>query len=116
MKVSRTISKTSIQLVIGLILGTFVISQSTLYSVNAQAEEVKKEQKSDEGDKEQYLTLTNAIPSTPTQINLNYQSFLLEELYREEENESTNKTIRFDIPLGKALKVLFRQIISPNAP
>lgn len=115
MKVRGTISKPYIQLAFGLVLGLFVLSQSAAYSINTQTEEVKEEQKSKEGNTEQYIKLADAVPSSSTQINIDYQSFLLEELTLDDVDEEP-KPVRFDIPLGKALKVLFRQIISPNAP
>lgn len=52
-----------------------------------------------------------------SQINVNHQSILIEELpedeVEKEENLETNPVVAY---CSKALKILFRSIISPNAP
>jgi len=93
-----------------------VLSQSAAYSLHYSSEVYKKEQHNEKDDDQQHIKLADAVPSSTTQINLGYQSFLLEDLSKEDSEERESPSFTFQVPLEKAFKILFRQIISPNAP
>ena len=116
MKSKGIISKSWIQLVVGLLLGVFVLSQSTVYSLKPTADLDKKEQNQSEDNRQQSVQLADAVPTIPTQINLGNQFFLLEKLPNEDSEEKDDLVFDAIIPVGKAFRILFQQIISPNAP
>ena len=91
--------------------------QSASHRLRTFEDADSKEQKSEESkdSEKQQITLADAVPSTPPQISFDYH-FLLIEPSREDSEEKQSNSFDVDIPLEKALKILFRQIISPNAP
>lgn len=95
-------------------IGLFVLTQSVL--VNEQITD-SQEQSDTENEDKQQITKPNVALSTSLQINLDYQSYLVTEVfYQDVENKKTPLRTQIIPTLEKALKVLFRQIISPNAP
>ena len=70
-----------------------------------------------EENQEQQLSKTPAVTASSLQINLDYQSYLLNEVFFQDEDEEKTTAIEEILPSAqKALKILFRRIISPNAP
>jgi len=98
-----------------LFIGAFVLSHSTSYLIGNQGQTDKKEQTNDKDDQQQ-IKLPDAVLSLPTQNTLNHQFFLLEELSVGRNNEDEDFLFKNPAPPGRALRVLFRQIMSSNAP
>lgn len=116
MKLREHISKGTIQITLGLLIGLFVLTQTVVPSIQHEKTE-QTEQSSEEENSYQELKLSDAIPSSSLQINLDFQSFLLEEVTMSDDNEDGRALSELALPSAqKALKVLFRRIISPNAP
>ncbi len=93
----------------------FVLTQAVV--VEQQLVENKKEQADSDKSDHQQVAETIAIPSSSVQISLDYQSYLLGEVFSkedEERNQADSKELFFPTP--KAIMVILRRIISPNAP
>ena len=91
--------------------------QSSYIQQEVEIKVDEQEQSDDTGEESQQLTLNEAVPFSVPQINLDFQSFLLEEVNFEEETEEKSTGLEAWAPAAqKALKVLLRRIISPNAP
>jgi len=117
LKIREIISKQIIQVGLGLLIGLFVLVQSSHTQQDIRIKVVDKEQSDDSGQESQQLSLTEAVPFSVPQINLDFQSFLLEEVPFEKEPKEEDTGLDQWAPAAqKALKVLFRRIISPNAP
>lgn len=100
----------------GMLIGIIVISQSVVTPLNENRNEETKQQSNTE-DHQDFVQVKEAVTSSPSQINLDFQSVLLEEVAFEEEQDAAKSPFEVLIPsTQKALKILFRQIISPNAP
>ena len=93
----------------------FVLSQAVISNVETDKD---NQEQSDATDQEEQVVAQNiAIPSSSLQINLDYQSYLLEEVFYQTQDEENANTSDLILPTTqKALKILFRRIISPNAP
>lgn len=92
----------------------FVLTQATI--VPKQASD-KQEQSDKEHKEVQQVIKPAAIPSSSLQINLDYQSYLLEEVFYQDQEKENAPVEKLILPsVQKALKVIFRRIISPNAP
>ncbi|MEP0984595.1 hypothetical protein [Ekhidna sp.] len=114
MRISKYISKKLFQTTFGIVIGLFVLTQSVL--VNEQVPD-NQEQSDSEGKEKQQITKPTVALSTSLQINLDYQSYLVTEVFHQGvDDKKTPLKTRIIPTLEKALKVLFRQIISPNAP
>lgn len=75
------------------------------------------QEQSDTGEDAQLVTQTIAVPSSSLQINLDYQSYLLAEVFYQDEDEEKAPQVTLSLSsVQKVLKILFRRIISPNAP
>lgn len=75
------------------------------------------EQSDNDNHQNEHLQLADVIPTSSLQINLGFQSFLLEEVVLDEQEDEQISTRDILVQSSqKALKVLFRRIISPNAP
>lgn len=97
-------------------MALFVLTQS----VFVQEQSYDKQEQSDSEEKKgeaQQMSKTAAVPTSSLQINLDYQSYLLNEVFFQDENEEKSPAIERTLSSAqKALKILFRRIISPNAP
>ena len=106
------------QIALGLFIGVFVLTQST-FQVATTGDKHQQEQQKDSNQKgkEQQVKINEAVTSPTSQINLDFQSFLLEEVHFDEKNEDQKSSEGFLAGSSqKVLRVLFRRIISPNAP
>lgn len=90
---------------------------STPQDLNSLEHGDKQENTTDSGDSEKVVVkLTEAVQST-TSINLNFQSFLLDEVLQTEDSEEYETAADyFHEAIKKHVRILFRLIISPNAP
>lgn len=99
----------------GVVLALFVLTQAAI--VPDQIVPDKQEKNDSQEESEQQIAKAAAVPSSSFQINLDYQSYLLNEVFFQDQEKSKTPVIKRFIPnVQKALKVLFRRIISPNAP
>lgn len=65
----------------------------------------------------QEIQLADAVPSASSQVNLDFQSFLLKEVAFIEAAEVQKSSVDLFVSSAqKALRVLLQKIISPNAP
>lgn len=117
MKSKVYISRQFVHLLFGIFLGTFVLLQAVYVppvSVDQQEQQDKKDAESEE---KATVSQSQAVPNSSSQINLGFDSYLLEEVSHNEEDEDKMARSQPTIPgVRKAVRVLLRKIISPNAP
>ncbi|MEP1035588.1 hypothetical protein [Ekhidna sp.] len=102
------------QATFGIMLALFVLTQAAI--VPEQISD-NQEQADSEENEAQLITKSAAVPSSSFHINLDYQSYLLTEVFYQDLEREKVPFVKLQVPSAlKALKVLFRQIISPNAP
>ena len=102
------------QVTFGVAMALFVLTQAVIVP---NQETDKQEQTDTENEEVQQFSKVTAVPSSSLQINLDYQSYLLTEVFYQDEQENNTPVEKLILPTTqKALKILFRQIISPNAP
>ncbi|GAB4232909.1 MAG: hypothetical protein Tsb0034_05900 [Ekhidna sp.] len=118
LKTNAFISQKTVQVVFGLLLGLFVLAQTVpSTSVLDEAKDTTEQSGTKDDHKSQQLSISEAIPYSTVQINLNFQSFLLQEIAtRENESENESPLNYLEKSATKAFKVLFNRIISTNAP
>lgn len=99
----------------GLLIGLFVLTQSTFVPrVPAEADPQEESGTSSEQEKVQ---ISEAVTTSGSQINVEFQSFLLAEVILDSTGQEKKSPLDLLVPPAKkALNVLFRRIISPNAP
>jgi len=116
---SKNISGKYFSACFGILLALFVLTQA-VYVPMQVADSYEQQGTSDTEDdtqEPQQLTKTAALPSSLLQLNLGYQSYLLNEVFFFLEDEEKPTTFKQILPATqKALKILFQRIISPNAP
>lgn len=99
----------------GVLIGVFVLTQTTVPTQAKPGQDQHEE--SDKQTSNDQLTISEAVTSSGMQLNLGFQSILLQEVHTDEEAEDQSSLIERLIPSSqKALKILFRRIISTNAP
>ncbi len=95
-------------------IGIFVLTQAVIIP-NEQVD--KQEQGESESDASQQISKSAIVPTSTLQINLDYQSYLVTELFYQDDEDEKVPVVKTLLPASqKALKILFRRIISPNAP
>jgi len=114
LKIRDFISKKLIQVLIGIFIGAFILTVSTV-NVTYESKKDTKEQSSS-GERELQITRAEAITSSPGQINVEFQSFLLEEVVFVKDDDLKKPVDILGDYTQKVFKILFRSIISPNAP
>lgn len=103
---------------LGLVVGFLSISLSVPFIPVAEEGETLQVDQSADDDQQSEVVLKafDAITSS-VQINLNQEFFLIDVLPELEElSEETGNAQESVLAGNKVLKVLFRRIISPNAP
>ena len=94
----------------------FLFTQTAATTVEVAYDE-QEQADTKENSSEDQLTISEAVTSSGPQINLGFQSFLLEEMTQDEASEDEGALEKQIVSsTQKALKILFRRIISPNAP
>lgn len=77
----------------------------------------KQEQADTDEEELQQIEKAAAVPSSSLQINLDYQSYLLAEVFYQDQEKGKTPVVKLLVLSSqKALKILFERIISPNAP
>ncbi len=95
-------------------LAFFVLTQAAI--IPDQHVDKQEQAENEEADSQQ-LTVVTAVQSSSFQINLDYQSYLLTEVFYQDQNKEKAPVTKLILPATqKAFKVLFRRIIAPNAP
>ncbi|NQZ75869.1 MAG: hypothetical protein HRT61_07110 [Ekhidna sp.] len=103
-----------IHTIFGVMIALFVLTQAVL--VHEQVED-RTEQSDTENEGQQQISKAAVSHSSSLQLNLDYQSYLLSEVfYQESIDEEAPISYKIASTFEKALRVIFRQIISPNAP
>ncbi len=95
-------------------IGLFVLTQA---AVAPQYSADKQEQSDSKASENQQITKSAVVPTSTLQINLDYQSYLVSELFYQDDEDEKVPVVKTFLPATqKALKILFSRIISPNAP
>lgn len=119
MNQKKYISKQSIQLIFGVVLGGLVLLQSLHVTAGyiEVHDETGQKDKDSESAPETTISYSQAITNTSLQLNLEFESYLLNVVsFKEEENEKKTSTKFLAPSARKAIRILLRKIISPNAP
>lgn len=104
------------QMLLGVALALIVLTQS-VYAVYPAADVIEQQESDEQTSDESMVVQSKAIPNSSSQINLETESFLLEELNYDDESDDELNAGEFLIEnVRKAVKILFRKIIAPNAP
>ncbi|WP_424962364.1 hypothetical protein [Ekhidna sp.] len=116
MKKNSFISKNLLQTAFGMVLALFVLTQSVFVQEQSYDQQEQRDSEEEKGETQQ-ISKAEAVPTSSLQINLDYQSYLLNEVFFPDEDEYKSPAVKQILPSAqKALKILFRRIISPNAP
>ena len=100
-----------------MLISLFVLSQTVVIERSTNGADQQEESKSSEKENTQQSSISEAVPTSTSQINLDFQSFLLVEMiFDEEARETYSFAEDLDHSIKKAIKVLLSKIISPNAP
>ncbi|MEQ9403162.1 MAG: hypothetical protein RIM99_06245 [Cyclobacteriaceae bacterium] len=111
------ISKQTVQLFFGIILSVFVLTQSVQVATITTDIEKQTDQSESEKEAEASVVQSQAITNSTSQISLGFDSYLLDEVTFQEEESRRKISSELLIPtVHKAIWVLLRKIISPNAP
>ncbi|MFY0599484.1 MAG: hypothetical protein JXR03_07415 [Cyclobacteriaceae bacterium] len=101
-------------LVFGILIGFCGVTMNDTWSVKVS--QTIEESADDDNQSDQVLKSLDAITYS-SQINVTHQSVLIEELPEEEIEAEIEIEDSFVVSnISKAFKILFRSIISPNAP
>ncbi len=92
---------------------SFYTETPTFEDVNIKT--TTEETEKDSPQKVVSLKLTEALQQS-VNINLDFQSILLEEILTTEEDEQDQPEREFTNKLSKSVRILLQKIISPNAP
>lgn len=115
LKARKNISKLALQIVLGLFVGTFILTQSIYLKPEIQKDQ--QEQSGEDIPESTQIVTSKAVTSSSLQLNLGFQSYLLEEIFQTEDGqEKAHLQDGFISTANKALKVLLSRIIAPNAP
>ncbi len=113
------ISGKRLQLILGVLLSTFVLLQAIHTEptwMDAQEQQDQADSSTDT-DSESTVSLTQAIPNSASQINLAFESYLLNEVGFEEESKKKITSSELIKPrIHKAIRILLNRIVTPNAP
>ena len=116
LKARKNISKFALQIVLGLFVGTFILTQSIYLNPEIQKDQQEQSGGEDAPESTQVVA-SKAVASSSAQFNLGFQSYLLEEIFQTEDgHKKSHFQDGFISTANKALKVLLSRIIAPNAP
>ena len=98
-----------------MLISIFVLSQTM--GIDPSGSTKDQQEESSQEQQAQQSSISEAVPTSTSQINLDFQSFLLIEMIFDEEGKETHSfTEDLDRSVKRAIRVLFSKIISPNAP
>ena len=114
---SISISRKTLELFCGITLSLFVLLQA-VYPVSYEEDsQEQSDSKDSEAGSETTVSLPQTIPNSASQINLGFDSYLLDEFTHSEETSETSISSALIVPrVHKAIRVLLNKIVSPNAP
>ena len=101
---------------VGILIGFFAMNAEVYISTTSPSDKTEEKSATEEGTSNEVVKSFEAISSS-SQISFSHEAIVVDELpeiSEVEETETDGK--RFFPPVSKALKILFRRIISPNAP
>lgn len=112
-----SISRQTLQLFCGIALSVLVLVQAA-YPVSYQEDsQEQSDSKDSETGSETSVLLPQTIPNSASQINLGFDSYLLDEVTHNENTNENSISSALIVPrVHKAIRVLLRKIVSPNAP
>ena len=111
------ISKQNMHLSLGVILSVFVLLQSVRISSVETDNKEQTDKKSSEKEAQASFSKAQAITNSSSQISLDFDSYLLNEVtFKKERNDKKSSTELLIQRIHKAIQILLRKIISPNAP
>ncbi len=111
------ISKHSPHLTLGILLGAFVFVQPAYIIPQIEDKQGQNDEKEAEHDSESTVSQSQAIQNSSSQINLEFESYLLDEVtFKEEEDDKVSSADLVIPSIHTAIRILLRKIISPNAP
>ena len=117
MKRPFNISKKTANLFFGIGISLLVTLQAIYAPSYLDVQPDKTEQGEESHSQESTVSSTQAIPNSSSQINVGFDSYLLEEVTFDEEGEENHGSGKVvTTRLHKAMRVLLQRIISPNAP
>lgn len=114
------ISRQNVHLFFGILLSVFVLVQSaqvTSIAENSAEQTDQTDQKETEKNADVTVSQTQAIANSPSQINISFDSYLLDVVTFKEEKDEKKSVYQQVVPrVNNAIRVLLNKIISPNAP
>lgn len=112
-----TKSRQTIQLFFGIVLSAFVLIQAVHAESGWQEAQEHSDQTDSETGSDASVSLPQTIPNSVSQINLAFDSYLLDEVTFSTGTDERKTSAALIAPrVHRAIRVLLRKIISPNAP
>jgi hypothetical protein len=113
----KNIATKNLYLIFGILISAIVLLQAahvTTYEIDGQEQ---SDQTESNEEAEIAISPSQAIPNSTSQINLGFDSYLLNEVtFNEEVDEKSSITDLIVPSVHKAIQVLLARIVSPNAP
>ncbi len=117
MRASKYISTQYIHTIFGVLVALFVLTHAVALDRQIEKSKDSQEQKKSKESDSQQVTEAVAIASASPQLSLDYQSYCLGEVFTKDQNENIQTDIKNVLNVTqKAIGVILRRIISPNAP
>lgn len=111
------ISQKRMHLIVGVLLSAFVCLQAIHAESNWEDAQELHDQTDSKTDSEASISLPQTIPNSASQINLGFDSYLLDEVtFQEENNQKTTPSELVTPRIHKAIRILLKRIVTPNAP
>lgn len=111
------ISKNVLHILFGTVLSAFILLQAIHTHDSWVDPQEQSDQSDSEAESETSFLLPQTIPNTATQINLGFDSYLLDEVELDDNSNARFSTSELIAPrIHKAIKVLLMKIVTPNAP
>ncbi|MEP5613639.1 MAG: hypothetical protein ABJP45_15415 [Cyclobacteriaceae bacterium] len=105
------------QLFFGIALSAFVLLQAMHMDAYEEDSQEQSDKTDSEAGSETSISLPQTIPNSASQINLGFDSYLLDEVTHSKETTEKSISSRLIVPrVHRAIQVLLRKIVSPNAP
>jgi len=114
---SLKISRQTMQLFFGIVLSAFVLLQAMHVDAYQEDSQEQSDKTDSETGSETSISLPQTIPNSASQINLGFDSYLLNEVTHGTEINEKSISSKLIVPrVHRAIQVLLRKIVSPNAP
>ncbi len=111
------ISRKTILLFLGVALSAFLSLQVIHAESHKGDVQEQTDPKDDKTGSETTISLSQTIPNSASQINLGFDSYLLDEVtFSINNNEKPAVSELIKPRVHKAIRILLRKIVTPNAP